>query len=100
MAEDLFYYLLAINLAAGFFLLCGIIATELRSRRERREREIARAACSELIRLQDQKSTASCGAVELKAYEFPQAFQQDTLDFIKRLQTELNQRVLELEKEL
>jgi hypothetical protein len=99
MAENLFYYFLALNLAAVFFLVYGIIATELRSRRERRKRERARAACSELIRLKDHTSTAQRGSMGLQAYDFSQAFHEDTLDFIKKLQTELNRQVLELEKE-
>lgn len=99
MAEHLFYYFLAPNLAAVFFLVCGIIAAELRSRQERRKRERARAACSELIRLKNNNSMAQRDSMGLQGYDFPQAFHESTLDFIKELQTELNQQVIELEKE-
>jgi hypothetical protein len=44
MAEKLFYYLLALSLAGGFFLVYDIVLTELRSRRERIERERVRVA--------------------------------------------------------
>lgn len=100
MAENLFYYFLALNLAAVFILVCGIIATELRRTQLRREQQRARAAYSELIRLRAHKSTARHGPMEPQGGDFPQAFQEDTLDLIKQLQTELNWRVVELEREL
>jgi hypothetical protein len=97
MAEKLFYYLLALSLAGGFFLVYNMIVTELRSRRERRERERLHAA--ELKRLRA-SSTVQQESVELAGWDFPEALDGVTLDLIKQLQTELNQRVMDLEREL
>ncbi|MGE5302914.1 MAG: hypothetical protein ACM3TN_06270 [Alphaproteobacteria bacterium] len=99
MAEHFFYYFLALNLAAVFVLVCGIIAAGLRSREERRKRERARGACSELIRLKNNNSMAQRDSMKVQGYDFSQPFHESTLDFIKKLQTELNQQVIELEKE-
>ena len=92
MAANLFYYLLALNIAASCFLVYAIVATEFRSRRERREHERIVAACSEIKRLQVSNSTEQHELSE-------EQHDEDTLELIKQLQTELNERVLELEKE-
>jgi hypothetical protein len=92
--------LLALNLAGVFFLVYGIIVTELRSRQERRERKRLRAAYSEIKRLQLDTSTEQQELSELPSYDSQQGFRDDPLKHIKQLQTELNQRVAELEREL
>ena len=62
MAEKVFYYLLALTLAGGFFLIYNMIITELRSRWERRERKRLRAAYSEIKRLSiEQQKSAEMG---------------------------------------
>ena len=48
----LLYYLLALNIAGVFFLVYGIVVTELGSRRERCIRERVQAAMSEIKSLQ------------------------------------------------
>ena len=73
-----------------------IVLTNFRSRHERRERERLRGAYSEIKRLsiEQQKS------VQIADWDSPEALDRVTLDQIKQLQTELNQRIMELEKEL
>jgi hypothetical protein len=100
MAEKLFYYLLALSLTGGFLLVYCIVLTELRSRRERRERERLRAAYSAIKRLQASNSTGQQESPKLAGCDSPEALDGVTLDVIKQLQTELNQRVVELEREL
>jgi hypothetical protein len=97
MAEKLFYYLLALTLAGGFFLIYNMILTELRGRRERRDRERLRVAYSEIKRLQTYKAKEQQEPLEAAAWdpEYGVSF-----DRIKQLRPELNQRVLPLEREL
>jgi hypothetical protein len=97
MAEKLFYYLLALTLADGFFLIYDIVLTELRSRRERSERERLRAEYSEIKRMQAYKATEQQEPLEVAGWdpEYGVSF-----DRIKQLRPELNQRVLALEREL
>jgi hypothetical protein len=97
MAEKLFYYSLALSLAGGFFLVYNMIVTELRSRRERRDQERLRVAYSEIKRLQAYRAKEEQEALEAAAWdpEYGVSF-----DRIKQLRTELNQRVMKLEREL
>jgi uncharacterized protein YnzC (UPF0291/DUF896 family) len=97
MAEKLVYYLLALTLAGGFFLVYGIVATELRSKRESQDRQKLRAAYSDIKRLHASESTEQQAAVEEAGRDSEDGI---TLDLIKQLQQELNQRVIELEREL
>ena len=96
MAENVFY----LNLAAGCFLVYGIVVAVLRNSRARREREKLRAACAEIKRLQAFKSTEQQESLEMAGGDSPEALDGVTLNLIKQLQTELNQRVVELEREL
>jgi len=100
MAEKLFYYLLALTLAGGFFLVYNMILTELRSRRERRDRERFQAAQSEIQRTriagQEQPPQAT---IQEHGYDLPQVLYDDALELIQ-LQREINQRIRELDKEL
>jgi hypothetical protein len=98
MAEKLFYYLLALSVAGGIFLVYGIVLTELRSRRECRERERLRAAYSEIQRLQASNSREQQDSVEEAGCDSPEAVDAVTLDVIKQVRTELNQRVMDLER--
>jgi hypothetical protein len=101
MAEKLFYYLLALTLASGFFLIYDIVLTELRSRRERREWERLRAAQLEIKRMRDaEREQQERAAIQERGYDSPQVFYDDALKRIQQLQREINQRVRELEKEL
>jgi hypothetical protein len=100
MAEKLFYYLLTLSLVGGFFLVYNGIVTELRSRRERRERERLRLAYAEIKRLKVSKSTEQLESTDVQGYDSEQAFGDDTLGCIRQLQNEINQRVVELEREL
>jgi hypothetical protein len=100
MAEKLCYYLLALTLAGDFFLVYGIVLTELRSRHERRERERLRAAYSEIKRLQASESAEQQKSVEIAGWDSPEALDGVTLDQIEQLQTELKQSIIELEREL
>jgi hypothetical protein len=100
MREIVFYYLLALNLVGGLWLVYAITATELQNRRERRERERVLAAQSEIERLalsrlieQQQLSTRDVNDV-------PETLDDGILGQITQLQTELNRRVIELEREL
>jgi hypothetical protein len=97
MAEKLLYYLLALTLAGDFFLIYNTIVTALRSKRERRERERLRAAQSEIKRLQASGAREQQEALEAAGWNSPHGVD---LDLIKQLETELNQRVVELEREL
>ena len=99
MTESLFYYFLAFNLAVVFVLACGIIATDLRSRRELRKWERSRAAYSELIGPQDYDSGAQRDSNELPDDDLPQEIYEQTLDRVKQFQRDLNQQVIDLEKE-
>jgi hypothetical protein len=74
MRQIVFYYLLALNLIGGFWLVYAIIATELQNRRERRERERFIVAESEIKRL--------------------------TFSRLIELQNETNKRAVALEREL
>jgi hypothetical protein len=51
MRQIVFYYLLALNLVGGFWLVYAIIVSEIQNRRERREREIVLAAQLEIMGL-------------------------------------------------
>jgi hypothetical protein len=99
MRQIVFYYLLALNLVGGFWLVYAIIATELQNRRQRRERENVLAPHSELKRLrlfgltEQQLSTRD-------ANDDPETLDDGILGDITQLQTELNRRVVELEREL
>ena|SRR5919198_1810409 len=97
MAEKLFYYLLALTLADGFFLVYNMILTGLRSRHERRERERLHAAYSGIKRLQAYKAKEQQETLEVAGWDSPHGV---ALDQIKQLRTELNERVVELEREL
>jgi hypothetical protein len=97
MAEKLFYYLLALALAGGFFLIYDIVLTELRSRHERRERERLRAAYSKIKRLHASESTKQQESREMAGWNSQDGV---TLDLIKQVRTELNQRGIELGREL
>jgi hypothetical protein len=99
MAEKLFYYLLAMSLAGGFFFVYNMIVTELRSRRERLERERLRVAYSEIKRLQASNSREQQESREVAA-DSPEALDGLTLHLVKQLQSDLNQRIMELEREL
>ena len=99
MAEKLLYYLGALTLVGSFFLLYGIVLTDLRSRRERRERERLRAAYSEIKRLQAYNLTEQQQSLEA-GWDSQETFDGVTFDVIKQLQAELNQCVRELEREL
>jgi hypothetical protein len=99
MAEKLFYYLLALTLASGFFLIYDIVLTELRSRRERREWERLRAAQLEIKRMRDaEREQQERAAIQERGYDSPQVFYDDALKRIQQLQREINQRVRELDK--
>jgi hypothetical protein len=100
MAEKLFYYLLALTLAGSFLLVYNMILTELRNRRERLEQERVRAVQSETKRLQASKSTEQQESVEVPGCNHLEALNEISLDLIKQLQTELNRRVMDLEREL
>jgi hypothetical protein len=103
MRQIVFYYLLALNFVGGFWLVYAIIATELQNRRERRERERVLTAQSEikrltLSRLIEQQQLSTCDANN--ANEVPETLDEHFLAQIKQLQNEINQRVVELEREL
>ena len=100
MAEKVFYYLLALTLAGSFLLIYNMILTELRNRRERLEQERVRAVQSETKRLQASKSTEHQESVEVPGCDPLEALNEISLDLIKQLQTELNRRVMDLEREL
>jgi hypothetical protein len=97
MAEKLFYYSLALTLVGGFFLVYNIIVTELRSRRERIERERLHLAYEEIKRLRASESTKQQESRELAGWDSQDGV---TVDLIKQVGTELNQRVMNLEREL
>jgi hypothetical protein len=102
MRQIVSYYLLALNLVGGFWLVYAIIATELQNRRERRERERVLAAQSEikrlaLSRLIEQQHLSTGDADDIKV---PETLDEDILGQIKQLQNEINKRVVELEREL
>jgi hypothetical protein len=100
MRQIVFYYLLALNLVGGFWLVYAIIATEIQNRRQRRgqgrvltaQSEIKRLTLSRLIE-QQQLSTCDANGV-------PEILDEDILGQIKQLQNEINKRVVELEREL
>lgn len=103
MRQIVFYYLLALNLVGGFWLVYAITATELQNRRERRERERVLAAQSEikhltLSRLIEQQQLSTCDANDDN--DVPETLDEDILDPITQLQNEINKRVVELEREL
>jgi hypothetical protein len=100
MAEKLFYYLLALSLMGGFFLVYDIVMRELRSRRERIERERLRVAYAQIKRLKVATSTEQQESTDVQGYDLEQAFGDDTLNRITQLQNEINQGVAELEREL
>jgi hypothetical protein len=77
-----------------------MILTELRSRREHLERERLRLASAEIKRLQGCKSKGQQDSVELGNWDPAEASDGFALDQIKQLQAELNQHVIELEREL
>jgi hypothetical protein len=74
--------------------------TELRSRRERIERERLRVAYAQIKRLKVAKSTEQQELMLVQGYDSEQAFADDSLSCIRQLQNEINRRVVELEKEL
>ena len=96
MAENVFY----LNLAAGCFLVYGIVVPVLRNRRERRQREKLRAACAEIKRLKNSIGAEQHEPIEAPGYDFSWKFGQYTLDDIEQLQDKINQGVIELEREL
>jgi hypothetical protein len=73
MTEKLFYYLLALTLTDGFFLVYNMILTELRSRWERRERERLQAAQSEIQRTRiAELEQAPQATIQEHGYDSPQ----------------------------
>ena len=74
-----------------------MIVTEFRSRRERQERERVRAAYSEIKRLQAYKAKEQQDALKVAGWDSQHGV---ALDQINQLRTELNQHVMELEREL
>jgi hypothetical protein len=99
MAEKLFYYLLALTLAGSFSLVYNMILTELRNRRERRERESLQAAQVERRQVAEREPQPQT-TIQERGYDSPQVFYDDALQLIQQLQREINERVRELEKEL
>ena len=100
MRQIVFYYLLALNLVGGFWLVYAITATELQNRRERRERERVLAAQSEikhltLSRLIEQQQLSTCDANDV-----PETLDEYSFGQINQLQKKINIRVVELEREL
>ena len=100
MRQIVSYYLLALNLIGGFWLVYAIIATELRKRQERRERENVLAVHSEFKRLKVSRLTEQQQLSISDANDFPETLNDGILGQITQLQTELNRRVVELEREL
>jgi hypothetical protein len=99
MTESLFYYFLAFNLAVVLVLACGIIAGDLRSRRQLLKWERTSAAYSELIGEQDHNSRAQRASNEPSEDDLAEEIDEHTLDRVKQFQSELNQQVIDLEKE-
>jgi hypothetical protein len=97
MSQSHFYFLFLAALVPTFVLVYAIIAGELQSRRERRERERLGAVYSEVKRLHASESNEQWEAVEEEDWDSSDGV---TLDFIKQLQQELNHHVIELEREL
>jgi hypothetical protein len=99
MTESLFYYFLAFNLAVVFVMACGIIASDRRNKRELRKWERTRAMTAEVMGLQDHNSTAQPDSTELQDCDSSEEFDEHALARVQRFQRELNQQVIDLEKE-
>ena len=100
MRQIVFYYLIALILVGGFWLVYAIIATELRNWQERRERETVLAAQSEIKRLKVSRLTEQQQLSIRDANDDPEILDDGILGELTQLQTELNRRVIELEREL
>ena len=103
MRQIVSYYLLALNLVGGFWLVYAITVTQRQNRRERREQERVLAAQSEikhltLSRLIEQQQLSTCDAND--PTDVAEMFDEDILCQIEQLQNEINKRVVELEREL
>ncbi len=100
MRQIVFYYLLALSFVGGFWLVYAIIATELRNWQERRERETVLAAQSEIKRLKVSSLAEQQQLSTRDVNDVPETLDDGILGQITQLQTELNRRVIELEREL
>jgi hypothetical protein len=103
MRQMVFYYLLALNLVGGFWLVYAITVTQRQNRRERPEQERVLAAQSEIkhltpSRLIEQQQLSTCNANDPN--DVPEMLDEDILCQIEQLQNEINKRVVELEREL
>ena len=103
MRQIVSYYLLALNLVGGFWLVYAITFTRRQNRRERGEQERVLAAQSgikhlTLSRLIEQKQLPTCDANEPN--DVSEMLDEDILCQIEQLQNEINKRVVELEREL
>lgn len=99
MTETLFYYFLVFNLSVVFVLACWIIVSDLRSRRELRKWERTRAAYSELTTPEDHNTAAQSASNEAREENSSQETIAQTLERVEKFQRELNQQVIDLEKE-
>jgi hypothetical protein len=100
MRQIVFFYLLALSFVGGCWLVYAIIATELRNWQERRERENVLAAPSEIKRLRLSNFTEQQQLSTCDDHDVLGTLDDDILGQITQLQTELNRRVVELEREL
>ena len=100
MRQIVSYYLLVLSLVSGFWLVYAIIATQLRNRQERCERENVLAARSELNHLRLSGLTAQQQLWTCDSDDHPEILDEGILGQIEQLQNEINQRVVQLEREL
>jgi hypothetical protein len=96
MRQIVFYYLLALSLVGGFWLVYAIMATELQNRRER---ERVLAPLSEIKRLKVSRLTEQQQLSIRDANDDPEILDDGILGELTQL-TELNRPAVELEREL
>jgi hypothetical protein len=94
--QRLFYFLVVFNLAAGFWSVYAILATEFCRWRERRthdSRSVEPVTVRELPQVAAKREAAA-----MRGYDSPQLFRQASLIRIRELEREIVQDLREIER--